>query len=179
VDYNWTGAVKPSKSNFILDPNARSYSDVNEDYIEEQDYFGTELNIKITGSVKNDCNTPVAGVIVDADNGGSDCVTDVNGFYEVWVGEGWQGTITPVKTNFTFTPSSLNYDNVLTDVVDQNYTTNSIYDLDCSGNIDWEDISVISQNWLQTDEGMAGGFVIDGRIDFLDLAEFANAWKGQ
>jgi lysophospholipase L1-like esterase len=179
VDYNWTGAVKPSKSNFVLDPNARSYTDVNEDYIEQQDYMGTELTIRITGSVKNDCNAPVAGVLVDANNGGSDCVTDVNGFYEVWVSEEWQGTITPAKANFTFTPSSLNYDNVLTDIVDQNYTADSVYDLDCSGNIDWGDISVIAQNWLQNDELMTGGFIIDGRIDFLDFAEFADVWEGR
>jgi len=178
VDYNWTGAVKPMKSNFILDPNARTYADVNQD-VEQQDYIGTELTLRITGSVKNDCNTPVAGVLVDANNGGGEGVTDVNGFYEVWVGEEWQGTITPAKANFTFTPSSLNYDNVLTDIVDQNYTANSIYDLDCSGNIDWGDISVIAQNWLQNDETVAGGFIIDGRIDFLDFADFANVWKGQ
>jgi lysophospholipase L1-like esterase len=180
VDYNWTGAVKPSKSHFILDPNARSYADVNDEYIEQQYYFGTELNIKITGSVKNDCYIPVAGVIVDADNGGSDCVTDVNGFYEVWVSDGWQGTITPVKANFTFTPSSLNYDNVLTDIVDQNYTADSIYDLDCSGNIDWEDISIIAQNWLHCGPGIIGDFGdIDEKVDFRDFAEFAGVWKGQ
>jgi hypothetical protein len=178
VDFNWTGAVKPSKSNFILDPNARSYTDVNQDYIEQQDYMGTELIVRITGSIKNGCNVPVAGILVNADNGGGEGVTDVNGFYEVWVGEGWQGTITPAKANFTFTPSSLNYDNVLTDIVDQNYTANSIYDLDCSGNIDWGDLSVIAQNWLQNDEAMAGGFIIDGRINFLDFAAFASVWEG-
>lgn len=177
VDFNWTGAVKPSKSNFILDPNARTYADVNQD-VEQQDYIGTELAIRITGSVKNDCDTPVSGILVDANNGGGDGVTDVNGFYEVWVGEGWQGTITPAKANFTFTPSSLNYDNVLANMVDQNYTADSVYDLDCSGNIDWGDISVIAQNWLHYGPGIIGDLGdIDEEVDFRDFAEFANAWK--
>jgi lysophospholipase L1-like esterase len=180
VDFNWTGEVKPSKSNFILDPNARSYTDVNENYIEQQDYFGTELNLRITGCVKNDCNTPVAGVLVDANNDGGEGVTDVNGFYEVWVSEGWQGTITLTKANFTFIPSSLNYDNVLTDIVDQNYTADSVYDLDCSGYIDWGDLSFISENWLHYGPGIIGDLGdIDEKVDFRDFAEFASVWEGQ
>ena len=68
---------------------------------------------------------------------------------------------------------------MLADIADQNYTADSIYDLDCSGNIGWEDISIIAQNWLQNDEVMSGGFIIDGNIDFLDFAEFACVWKEQ
>jgi len=63
-----------------------------------------------------DGNTPVAGVVVDANsNGGSIDVTDANGYYEVMVPYNWSGTVMPIKEGYTFEPNGILYNNVITD----------------------------------------------------------------
>jgi len=44
-------------------------------------------------------------------------VTDSSGFYSDLVGPNWSGTVTPIKTGYTFTPASQSYTNVAFDQV--------------------------------------------------------------
>ena len=112
-------------------------------------------------------------MLVDADNGGGEGTTDVNGFYEVWVDSAWSGVVTPAKAHYTFDPNWISYVNVLADQPDQNYIANSVYDLDCDGSIGWGDVGVMADNWLKTG---AGDIDKDGDVDFSDFAEFGVAW---
>jgi hypothetical protein len=133
----------------------------------------------IAGYISEPNDAPVKGVLVSADaNGGSD-TTDPNGYYEVLVLSGWSGTVTPVKVGHLFAPSERTYSNVTTDLGGQNYKDISIYDLDDDGFIGWGDVAVIHENWLQTGENIPGDFYKDeaNTVDFLDFADFANAWK--
>jgi lysophospholipase L1-like esterase len=179
VDYNWSGTVTPGKTHYTFNPNSRYYEDVNQDYTADQNYTGNRLDFRITGYIKNECNVPIEGVLVDANNGGGENITDVNGFYEVWVDSAWSGTVTPSKTHYTFDPNSMSYANVLGDIADQNYVANNIYDLDCDGSIGIGDVAVISENWLTL-----GGPDVpsdihkdnDNIVNFLDFADFANVW---
>jgi hypothetical protein len=109
VDYGWSGRVTPAKYAYAFEPNSRYYEDVNEDYIAGQDYTGTLLTYRITGCIKNDCNVPIEGVLVDANNGGGQGTSDVNGFYEVWVDYAWSGTVTPTKAHYTFDSNRMDY----------------------------------------------------------------------
>ncbi len=52
----------------------------------------------------------------------------------------------------------------------------SIYDIDESGAIDYEDLDILTSNWLSTEPGVKGDFNFDGIVNFLDFAEFADAW---
>ncbi|GAG16931.1 unnamed protein product, partial [marine sediment metagenome] len=140
VDCNFSGKVVPSKYAYAFEPNSIEYFNVTEDKAEEQDYIGTLLTYTITGYIENSCNVlPIAGVVVDANNGGGSDITDVNGYYEVWVDYNWSGTVTPSKAHYTFDPNSNAYTDVLDDVIDQNYTATNIYDLDCDGSIGYGD----------------------------------------
>ena len=179
VDYNWSGTVTPGKTHYTFNPNSRYYEDVNRDYTADQNYTGNRLDFRITGYIKNECNVPIEGVLVDANNGGDENITDVNGFYEVWVDSAWSGTVTPSKTHYTFDPNSMSYANVLGDIADQNYVANNIYDLDCDGTIGYGDVAVISENWLTLGgPDVPSDFYKDNDniVNFLDFADFANVW---
>ena len=177
VDYNWSGKVTPAKYAYVFEPNGISYEDVNADFA-GQDYAGTLLTFKITGYITNECNVPISDVLVSADNGGGQAMTDANGFYDVWVSYAWSGTVTPEKLYYTFNPVGLSYVGVLVDQVEQNYTADNIYDLDCDGYIDLGDVKVMCDNWLTTGSKtpIPGDFDADGTVNFTDFAIFANAW---
>jgi len=177
VDCNFSGNVVPSKYAYAFEPNSIEYINVTEDKAEEQDYVGTLLTYTITGHIKNSCEVPIADVLVDANNGGGQDMTDANGFYEVWVDYNWSGTVTPSKAHYTFEPNSDAYTYVLNDVIDQNYTATNIYDLNCDGSIGFGDIMIISENWLDGPD-LPGDFYKneDDIVNFPDFSVFANVW---
>jgi hypothetical protein len=177
VDYNWSGKVVPAKYAYAFEPNKMEYINVKSDF-NDQDYIGTLLTFIISGHIKNSCDVPIAGVLVDANNGGGQDTTDVNGFYEVWVDYNWSGAITPSKALYTFDPNSMSYANVLGDITDQNYVANNIYDLDCDCSISFGDLGIISENWLDNGPDLPGDFYKDEDdiVNFLDFAEFAKHW---
>jgi len=178
VDYNWSGEVVPSKYAYGFDPNSKTYVNVTEDVVEEQDYAGTLLTYTITGYIKNSCEVPIEGVLVDANNAGGQDTTDSNGFYEVWVDYNWSGTVTPTKKHYTFEPNSKAYTDVLEDKTGQDYLADNIYDLDCNGSIGFGDVAIISENWLDTGPDVPGDLHKDEDdiVNFLDFAEFGLVW---
>jgi hypothetical protein len=177
VDYNWSGNVVPIKYAFAFEPSSRHYADVNEDYITGQDYNGLELTFRITGYVKNECETPIEAMWVSADNGGGSAVTDANGFYEVWVDYGWSGEVTPGRKHYTFEPNWISYVNVLADLANQNYVAFNIYDLDCDGAIGLGDLTLFVGDWLMTGPGFLGDFNADEFVNSIDFAEFSAVWQ--
>ena len=177
VDYNWSGKVTPTKYAYAFEPNSRYYQDVNQNYTQGQDYNGTLFTFRIMGFIKNECNMPIEGVSVDANNGGGLASTDVNGFYEVWVDYNWSGTVTPSRQHYAFEPNWMSYIDLLVDQADQNYIANNIYDLDCDGHIGLGDVGVMADNWLMTGPEIPGDFIVDETVNFLDFAEFGIIWQ--
>ncbi|MCX5634538.1 MAG: M6 family metalloprotease domain-containing protein [Planctomycetota bacterium] len=181
VDYNWSGTVAPTKYAYAFDEPNILYTNVLADH-NNQDYTGRLLTFTISGYVRNnDCNIPIKGVEVTANNGGNLTATDANGFYEVWVNYNWSGTVTPAKNYYTFDPNSKTYSNVLGDIAVQNYVANNIYDLDCDGSIGFGDLAIMCENWLMMGQDIPGDFYKDDDniVNFLDLADFAVVWQNQ
>jgi len=177
VDYNWSGNVTPAKYAYSFEPNGEYYTDVNQDYVTGQDYTGILLTFRIMGRIQNECNVPIEGVAVDANNGGGTSLTDANGFYEVWVNYEWSGVVTPDKKYYMFEPNWTSYADVLADLADQNYVAFNIYDLDCDGAIGLGDVAVFAGNWLLQGPDIPGDFDADGIVNFFDFAEFGNIWQ--
>jgi hypothetical protein len=176
VDYNWSGKVMPSKYAYVFESNSRSYANVVADQ-NDQDYTGKLLTFAISGYIRNDCNVPIAGVLVDANAGGGEAITDVNGFYEVWVDYNWSGTVTSSKAHYTFEPTGIEFTDVLENKAAQDYAATNIYDLDCDGSIGYGDIAVIGENWLSNNVDIHDGdFNDDGIVNFLDFVDFALVW---
>lgn len=178
VDYNFSGDIVPSKNAYAFEPNRLTYTNVTQDIVETQDYIGTLLAYMISGTIKNPCQVPIEGVMVDANNGGSSDVTDPNGYYEVWVDYDFSGTVTPSKQHYAFDPNEMIYVNVLSDQFVQDYTATNIYDLDCNGSIDLGDLAILCQYWLQTGQDVPGDFYKDEDdiVNLPDLAVFAEVW---
>ena len=126
----------------------------------------------ISGYISQPNDLPIEDVFISATSGGSD-ITDANGYYELWVSYGWSGTVTPKKTECLFKPFEHTYNNVATDLSNQNYKNVWIYDLDSSGFIGWGDVRIIAENWLSSGQG---DFNEDNTVDFIDFADFAAAW---
>jgi hypothetical protein len=176
VDYNWSGKVTPTKYTYGFTPANIDYNNVIADQ-NNQNYNGKPLPFIISGYIKNGCDVPIAGVLVDANNGGGQRTTDANGYYEVWVDYNWSGTVTPTKGHHTFNPGEMVYVDVLANQTEQNYQATNIYDLDCNGSIGFGDIRIISENWLNGPY-LPGDFYKDEDdiVNFLDFAEFAKHW---
>jgi len=175
VDYNWSGEVTPAKYAYTFEPNSRAYADIIADQ-NDQNYAGKLMTYAISGCISNDCNVPINGIVVTATSGGNSTVTDANGQYEMWVDYNWSGTVTPAKSYYTFAPAAVAYTAVLDDRINQNYLAANIYDLDCNGSIDYGDVRVISNNWLDNTVANTCDFNADLIVNFYDYAEFANVW---
>jgi hypothetical protein len=175
VDYNYTGKVTPAKYAYAFEPNSAPYTNVLANRA-EQDYIGMLMIFKITGHIKNDCNLPIAGALVSANNGCGQGTTNAEGLYEIWVDYAWSGTVAPEKQYHTFAPAAIDYVEVLADNSGQNYTANNMYDLDCNGLIELGDISMLVENWLATEPDNQADFTADGTVNFQDFADFGLVW---
>jgi len=139
-----------------------------------------ETSIKtISGHVLGSDDDPIEGVAVAVDAGGANDTTDANGHYEVPVIHNWSGKVIPIKDGYLFGPSERAYSGIITDMAGQDYKDLSTYDLDTDGLIDWGDIRIMIEHWLETGEDIPGDFYKDQAniVDFMDLADFANVWQ--
>ncbi len=118
VPFSWTGTVTPTKEGYTFDPNFRVYDvNVTTDVV-DQNYIGTLLTYTISGTVTCE-GSPLADVAMSGLLG--DPCSDGSGYYTATVDYGWDGTVTPIKEGYSFSPASTTY----TDVNDnhtQDYT---------------------------------------------------------
>jgi hypothetical protein len=82
----------------------------------------TVSGIRISGHVATSSGANVEGVRVSANSGGGTTFSDSTGDYSVCVPIGWQGTVTPSKSLFTFNPACISYPSVTADITGQNIT---------------------------------------------------------
>ncbi|MHC4643546.1 MAG: carboxypeptidase-like regulatory domain-containing protein, partial [Planctomycetota bacterium] len=118
VPYDWSGTVIPGKTGWHITPLSRSYSNVITNQT-NQDY--TAFQPKISGYVTDSNGIGVEGIMVSADNGGSD-TTDPNGYYKVTVPYGFSGTVTAYRPAWEITPVNRVYSNIVDDQTDQNFS---------------------------------------------------------
>ncbi len=72
-------------------------------------------------------NAGVGGAALSYTDGTHKTATaDGSGLYSFTVPSGWSDTVTPSKTGYTFTPVSIDYDNMQSDQTGQNYTATVI-----------------------------------------------------
>ena len=113
VTSGWSGTVTPSKTGYTFTPPDRAYTNVVANQT-AQDYSATAATFTISG------NAGVAGATLTYTGGST--TADGAGFYSFPVSYGWSGTVTPSKTNYTFTPVSRNYTNLVSNQTVQDYT---------------------------------------------------------
>lgn len=80
---------------------------------------------EVSGYIKTGGSVPIQDVVVTF-SGITETtgLTDANGFYYIYVPDGYTGTATPTKGGYTFSPTSRSYSGspVTTDLINQNFT---------------------------------------------------------
>jgi Bacterial type II and III secretion system protein len=113
VDYNWKGTVTPVLDGYTFSPASKTYPGVTGNLTNEN-YVPTPITYTITGKVN------MEGVEMNGLPGNP--VTGSDGSYSATVAYGWQGTVTPIKEGFDFTPSNRGYPPVKSNQTGQDYT---------------------------------------------------------
>jgi hypothetical protein len=108
----WSGTVTPTRTGYDFIPVERNYSNVSQDYLNE-DYSWTTTYYTISG------NVGLSGVSL---NGLPNIpVSDGSGDYSDLVPYDWNGTVTPSKSGWAFSPSQRVYTNVVADAPFSDY----------------------------------------------------------
>jgi parallel beta-helix repeat protein len=120
VTYNsyWTGTVTPSKTGYTFSPSSRTYSYLTSNQT-NQSYTATVTTYTISGSVGSAGGS--ATITWTGESSGSTTASS-SGSYSFTVPYGWDGTVTPTKNGYSFSPTSRSYTNVTSNQTSQNYT---------------------------------------------------------
>jgi len=114
VDYGWRGKVYATREGYTFKPSSKAFEAVIVDQT-GQNYTAEVRMLTISGRMDIE-GTPLPGVKMTANNGGSSDVTDADGRYKVKVPYGWTGELTPTKEGFDFVPPSFPHANVTQDI---------------------------------------------------------------
>jgi inhibitor of cysteine peptidase len=121
VIYGWSGTVTPQKDGYTFDPVSRSYSNVTSGQ-NKQDFTGSTINFTISGHVNEPSGIGGAGLegvtIVGLPGAPN---TDADGFYQAEVPYNWTGKVVPTMDSYEFDPEIRMYENVTSDMTDQDY----------------------------------------------------------
>jgi hypothetical protein len=119
VRNGFSGTVRPEKDGYTFNPPSISYDDP--DTTEDgQNYMAIEDNtVAISGTVRTAAGKAVAGVTMSGLPAATK--TNASGYYIAIVPDGWAGTVTPQKTDYTFDPPFLPYSSPTENQPDQSY----------------------------------------------------------
>ncbi|MBL3657499.1 leucine-rich repeat domain-containing protein [Fulvivirga sediminis] len=108
----WSGTLTPMLADYTFSPEQIVFENIQADST-LKDFIGTYVGeYMISGTISFASNeVGVEGVVLDGLIN-EDVITDQNGYYEFSVPKGWSGTITPMLSGYTFTPSSMTYKEV-------------------------------------------------------------------
>jgi uncharacterized protein (TIGR03437 family) len=121
VPGGYTGTATPTGSGYSFNPSSRAYTNLTAT-ASGNDYVGTRLPtaVRISGTVLNSQSQPLNGVTMTA--GAARATTDTNGNYALQAPFGFSGTVVPSFSNYTFSPSSRVYSNLIVNIAGENYT---------------------------------------------------------
>ena len=114
VDYGWSDTVTPTKEGYKFTPESKPYVAATKD-MTNQNYTASPITFIISGS------TTVPGVTIKGLPGRT-IVSGPSGTYSASVNYGWSGIVTPTKNGYDFDPLNIQYDNILGEQTNQNYS---------------------------------------------------------
>ena len=168
VPDGWTGVMvverlEPMSGNEpgAFQPSYRSYTNLT-GAVNNQDFEIWSTLKSIAGVVTNASGAGVMDVLISCSGSGGAALTAPNGSYLVGIGimGSWTGTVTPSKSNCTFSPVSLTLSSVSSDVSNQNFMATSGGSGDGGGslnNVTQDEVwTAVSSNGLD--------FTVQGRV---------------
>jgi type II secretory pathway component GspD/PulD (secretin) len=113
VEYGWSGTVIPEKEGYTFSPDSKPYGYITADQT-NQNYTSTEITYTISGSIGE------GSVVMNGLPGNP--VSDAAGIYRAVVKYGFSGTVTPRREGYSFEPPKRQYDDVISDLANEDYT---------------------------------------------------------
>jgi hypothetical protein len=122
VPYKWSGSVTPRKAGYQFEPGKNDYTEVLSD-MPSQDYQANIIMYTISGKVTGEAG-PLTDLTIAAESpaGFESATTDAKGEFQLDVGYGWRGRITPQGEAYTFSPSLKPIETVTQNVANVNFT---------------------------------------------------------
>ena len=117
VPHGWQSEVTPIKEGYEFKPSNRGYPPVKSNQA-NQDFTAEPKMLLIAGSVG------VEGVVMEGLPG--NIVSMQGGNYSANVKYGWNGTVTPKKEGYEFSPPYTDYSNVIETMSNQDYTATAL-----------------------------------------------------
>jgi len=119
VSPDWSGTVRPSLTGYHFAPTGYNYNWVAEDHV-DQDFVAEVIMLTISGWIHTATDLGIEGVAL---SGFPDTtvVTAADGLYTTEVAYNWSGTVTPGLTDYSFEPTEIEFDSVITDQTDQDF----------------------------------------------------------
>jgi hypothetical protein len=159
LPYGWSGTVAPTKTGYSFSPESISYTNVTSD-LPNRDFTATQIvTFTISGT------TGLEGVTMTGLP--NNPVTDSNGYYSAVLPYGWSGTVTPTKSGYSFSPGSISYTNVTSDLPNRNFTASLIVTLTISGTTGLEGVIM---------NGLPGNPVTDSNGYYSAVVSYG--WSG-
>ncbi len=123
VGHGWSGTAVPTLAGYAFSPSHIDYGNVTADQ-SGQDYTAALNTYTIEGTI-TEGGSGLPGVILNGLPGSPSTLGD--GTYSDTVSYGWDGTVAPVLSGFSFEPGSRNYSHVIADHAGQDYAASPVY----------------------------------------------------
>ncbi|MCK5146710.1 carboxypeptidase regulatory-like domain-containing protein, partial [bacterium] len=106
IQYKWHGRATPYKNGYEFNPQFIDYNIVKHDDPDEN-YTGTSSSPVISGYVQTSGGSAISNVAITfSDNNVGNTTTNSSGYYSKTVPYNWDGTVTPSKSGYSFSPSN-------------------------------------------------------------------------
>lgn len=119
LPHGWSGTATPSLAGYTFTPTTRNYTNIGEDYPNEN-YTAATVLVSISGRVTAG-GGGLGGVSLQVGGVGS-VLTDATGNYVAQVPYNWSGVVTPVLAGYAFTPGSRSYVSLTAESAGQDYS---------------------------------------------------------
>jgi hypothetical protein len=124
-DFGLTLAVDSGKNVYVAGESQNEWGTPVRGYMGAYDVFVARLSYRTISGTATYGIFPLGGVAVDLTTG-EHTSTNSSGFYQITVPDGWSGSITPTLIPYLFTPASMAYTELGSDVVQDFVSTQDI-----------------------------------------------------
>lgn len=118
----WTGTITPNKASYTFSPQTYDVSSISSNMV--INFTGTLEAVSITGKIIDNDGNGIDGVSLVGLPGGPQSNSD--GTYQGLVSFNWNGSVSPQKKGYIFSPASRNYSSVITNKSNENFSASKI-----------------------------------------------------
>lgn len=133
VTAGWSGSITPELENYEFDPVKIDVVSLDTD--RNDLYFEGAIDVfyEVHGIIKDASGAPVAQVSLSGFP--ETTTTNKQGEFAAMVPNGWSGTVRPIRTDYTFLPTELTFNDVVANKPNQDFTATFTVNFTLSGKV--------------------------------------------